>query len=434
MADFFHMNIEEADIAAAIRAAGPRIVYVHVADSNCSAARPRPPRLPSRFRRLKAVGYDGFLGVECPRRLRPSTHCPRAPRCCGLWGRIGDRSQPAASAGHVLPAGVHQRRDGRRRRPGRDLLRAADLDDPPGLEHDQAVAEGEGLARVVGDDQRRRPRLAQPRGELGHQRRPRRGVERGEGLVEEEQIRLDREGARQADPLRLPAGKGASIAAREVADAEPLQPTGGRRSASRRPTPRKRSPLAAFWSTPTSKRSGSWKTVAVRRRSAARVRRMTRSPPIRTSPASGVRSSAATWRSVLLPAPFGPITATTSPRSTRSSGTLRTGRSPYRTSTPRRVKTGRSASADASACIVPRPPIPTPAPRTRRDRRSEWIRAIKPKPRHAQRPTCQARRISRHSERTRNLSFGGRGRRDSPRPLGMTGRTLLAVIRAKTGG
>ncbi len=34
LADLFHMNIEEADMAAAIEAAGPRIGHVHFADSN----------------------------------------------------------------------------------------------------------------------------------------------------------------------------------------------------------------------------------------------------------------------------------------------------------------------------------------------------------------------------------------------------------------
>ena len=65
MADFFHMNIEEADIAASIRAAGQHIVHVHVADSN----RLQPGKghldfLPG-FAALKEAGYDGFLGIEC---------------------------------------------------------------------------------------------------------------------------------------------------------------------------------------------------------------------------------------------------------------------------------------------------------------------------------------------------------------------------------
>jgi sugar phosphate isomerase/epimerase len=65
MADFFHMQIEEVDLAAAIRAGGQRIVHVHLADSN---------RLPPGrghldfgpgFAALKEIGYDGFLGIEC---------------------------------------------------------------------------------------------------------------------------------------------------------------------------------------------------------------------------------------------------------------------------------------------------------------------------------------------------------------------------------
>jgi sugar phosphate isomerase/epimerase len=65
MADFFHMNIEEADIAASIRAAGSRIVYVHVADSNrLQPGRGHTDFRPG-FRALKEIGYDGYLGIEC---------------------------------------------------------------------------------------------------------------------------------------------------------------------------------------------------------------------------------------------------------------------------------------------------------------------------------------------------------------------------------
>ena len=65
MADFFHMNIEEADIPASIRAAGRRIVHVHVADSN--RLQPGRGHLDFRpgFAALKEVGYDGYLGLEC---------------------------------------------------------------------------------------------------------------------------------------------------------------------------------------------------------------------------------------------------------------------------------------------------------------------------------------------------------------------------------
>jgi sugar phosphate isomerase/epimerase len=65
MADFFHMNIEEADIPSSIRAVGRQIVYVHVADSN----RLQPGRghldLGAGLAALKEIGYDGWLGIEC---------------------------------------------------------------------------------------------------------------------------------------------------------------------------------------------------------------------------------------------------------------------------------------------------------------------------------------------------------------------------------
>lgn len=67
MADFFHMNIEEADIPAAIRDSAEHIAYVHVADSN--RAQPGKGHIDFRsgFRALKEIGYDGWLGLECSR-------------------------------------------------------------------------------------------------------------------------------------------------------------------------------------------------------------------------------------------------------------------------------------------------------------------------------------------------------------------------------
>jgi sugar phosphate isomerase/epimerase len=65
MADLFHMGIEEADLGAAIRGAGGRVVHVHLADSN----RLQPGRghldLRAPFAALKEIGYDGWFGIEC---------------------------------------------------------------------------------------------------------------------------------------------------------------------------------------------------------------------------------------------------------------------------------------------------------------------------------------------------------------------------------
>ncbi|HEV2073209.1 MAG TPA: sugar phosphate isomerase/epimerase [Thermomicrobiales bacterium] len=65
MADFFHMNIEEADIAASIHESANHIVYVHVADSN--RLQPGQGHLDFQpgFAALKDIGYDGWLGIEC---------------------------------------------------------------------------------------------------------------------------------------------------------------------------------------------------------------------------------------------------------------------------------------------------------------------------------------------------------------------------------
>jgi sugar phosphate isomerase/epimerase len=65
MADFFHMQLEEAQVPESIRAAAAYLVHVHVADSN----REQPGRghLDFRpgFRTLKEIGYDGPLSLEC---------------------------------------------------------------------------------------------------------------------------------------------------------------------------------------------------------------------------------------------------------------------------------------------------------------------------------------------------------------------------------
>lgn len=65
MADFFHMNIEEADMAASIMASVGRIVHVHVADSNRLQPGHGHLDFGPGFAALKAGGYDGYYGFEC---------------------------------------------------------------------------------------------------------------------------------------------------------------------------------------------------------------------------------------------------------------------------------------------------------------------------------------------------------------------------------
>ena len=64
LADLFHMNIEESDLPAAIRAAGRHIGHVHYADSNRRAmglghTDPEPV-----VAALRDIGYQGWLSAE----------------------------------------------------------------------------------------------------------------------------------------------------------------------------------------------------------------------------------------------------------------------------------------------------------------------------------------------------------------------------------
>jgi sugar phosphate isomerase/epimerase len=64
LADLFHMNIEESDLAATLRAAGSRVGHVHWADSNRRAmglghTDPAPVAAA-----LRGIGYEGWLSAE----------------------------------------------------------------------------------------------------------------------------------------------------------------------------------------------------------------------------------------------------------------------------------------------------------------------------------------------------------------------------------
>ena len=62
--DLFHMNIEEADLAAAIRRAGPMIGHVHFADTNRRAVGMGHLDVEPVARALREVGYDGWVSAE----------------------------------------------------------------------------------------------------------------------------------------------------------------------------------------------------------------------------------------------------------------------------------------------------------------------------------------------------------------------------------
>lgn len=64
LADLFHMNLEEADLAAAVREAGHCVGHVHFADSNRRAVGFGHTDVGPIVRALRDIGYDGYLSAE----------------------------------------------------------------------------------------------------------------------------------------------------------------------------------------------------------------------------------------------------------------------------------------------------------------------------------------------------------------------------------
>ncbi len=65
LADLFHMNIEEKSLGDPIRAAGPRLGHVHIADNN--RLQPGLGFMDFRpaFAALREIGYQGYVSIEC---------------------------------------------------------------------------------------------------------------------------------------------------------------------------------------------------------------------------------------------------------------------------------------------------------------------------------------------------------------------------------
>lgn len=91
--DFFHMNIEEADWAEALRSCGPRLLDVHIADNNRMPPGEGAIDWKQAIKVLTGMGYDGYLTVEF---VVPVDRTPRSQR-----KEIGDATEAEASAGLV---------------------------------------------------------------------------------------------------------------------------------------------------------------------------------------------------------------------------------------------------------------------------------------------------------------------------------------------
>jgi sugar phosphate isomerase/epimerase len=65
MADFFHMNIEEKNIANSIKDCAEHIGHVHIADSHRYQPGDGHTDFVSGFKAIKDIGFDGYMAFEC---------------------------------------------------------------------------------------------------------------------------------------------------------------------------------------------------------------------------------------------------------------------------------------------------------------------------------------------------------------------------------
>jgi D-psicose/D-tagatose/L-ribulose 3-epimerase len=65
IADFFHMNIEETDLFAAIERAGESLLEIHLADSNRNGLGTGHLPVRALLERVEAHGFRGTFAVEC---------------------------------------------------------------------------------------------------------------------------------------------------------------------------------------------------------------------------------------------------------------------------------------------------------------------------------------------------------------------------------
>ena len=174
---------------------------------------------------------SGVVSAIISGRSATVTACPAEPVRAALVRTSWPASdRPPAAASTIVAVDRVERADERRHeRGGRevvDLERRADLLDPALAHHDDPIGQRERLLLVVGHVDRRDPELALDRPDLVAQRDADLGVERRERLVEQQDLRLDRERPRQRDPLLLAARQLVRVAAALLGQVDDLEQLG----------------------------------------------------------------------------------------------------------------------------------------------------------------------------------------------------------------
>lgn len=77
MADFFHMSIEEPDIAKSLEKAGDWVAHIHLADSNRKLPGQGHTNFKGPFAALKKIGYNQYMALECGILGNPEEELPK---------------------------------------------------------------------------------------------------------------------------------------------------------------------------------------------------------------------------------------------------------------------------------------------------------------------------------------------------------------------
>lgn len=85
LADLYHMNIEEPDLAAALREARGRLGHVHLADSNRHPAGGGHTDFRPIGKALRDIGYDGYVSAEALPLPDPDTAARRTIEAFGRY-------------------------------------------------------------------------------------------------------------------------------------------------------------------------------------------------------------------------------------------------------------------------------------------------------------------------------------------------------------
>ena len=80
MGDFFHMSIEEVDLAESIRRTGPLLAHMQLGDSNRLQPGAGHLDFGPPLKALEEIGFQGFLAMECHLDGDPATVLPAVAR------------------------------------------------------------------------------------------------------------------------------------------------------------------------------------------------------------------------------------------------------------------------------------------------------------------------------------------------------------------